>query len=1079
MSDGPRSSAPPPQQHAPGPTRLGRYHLLKRIGLGGMAEIWVARVAGIQGVQKICVVKRILPHLAESPEFVRMFMDEARIAATLTHPNLVQMYDVEEIDRIPLIAMEYLHGEDLRAIKKALRTQKRRMPLDHAINVAIGMSAGLHYAHEKVGFDGKPLNIVHRDISPHNVIVTYEGAVKILDFGIAKAANRMNETRDGALKGKIPYMSPEQCRSERLDRRTDIYSTGIILYEMSTGHRIFRRGATEFEIMRAIVEDQVTPPTRLVIDYPPELERIVLKCLAKNRAERYATARDLQIDLEAFAREHRLNTSALALASFVGELFGQRAEAWRDADASGDDFLAQIVERAPASELLADDWGADPELDPRASRNADEELFATKRSAPLGRDGATSATAAATPARLSPEPVAGGEVRALSVIKRRMGGILVVSLAGRMTEAFQGAALAREVSGRVLFDLAGVERVTSFGVREWLQMLNEASSRVSELYISRCSEPIVNQVSMIRRFAGDGRVASFYGPYRCESCGNTFTRLFDCEKDAAAIQAAEPPPSPCPRCESPGTFDDDAESYFAFAASYVGQPVPRDVRAVLDDLSKTDSGSSGEAIEKIIDDRATRVRVGCKLDNAVRWKRVLDGIEGELVLDLSGSAGVTPEGAKALEMALRGLGEEVRAIRIEGCPRALCEHIVAAKPPLRAALTSMLVDARCESCNAMRSTLLDLKEGIAAALEDRDPYVPCKRCNAALSFEHIRPLLRRMGGAPEPALDAAPAPARAPSDATPSPPSPSPASEASQESQPALEREARRGSQAPSSRSASRARSRAPVLLAGALGAALALGIGFAIRGAGTGPQVTPADPAIASATSSAGPASDAPPAWAERPFQIEGDQVFLVGRGTGANREAALSAAREDAIGELIQSLVRSLVGSPVHPLLRQRGVLEREKRPTPDVARLQAERYLQQVGAVATPERDEVRFHDQGGTVAAIARYRLPKESFDAAAKSFQRTARVLGLTVAPLFPLLEQGTRAPGDMLVVGVDEKGPAAGAGIRAGDIVVRINGQPVSGLDALESAVQRSSGIVEVEVDAGGRRQTARIARGK
>ena len=1066
LSDPPKSSIPP-LANSPRPVKLGRYHLLKRIGLGGMAEIWVARVTGISDVHKICVVKRILPHLADSPEFVRMFLDEARIAATLAHPNLVQMYDVAEVDKVPLIAMEYLHGEDLRALKKTLRSRKERMPLDHAIHIAMSMAAGLHYAHEKVGFDGKPLNIVHRDISPHNVIVTYEGAVKVLDFGIAKAANRMNETRDGALKGKIPYMSPEQCRSERLDRRSDIYSTGIILYEMATGHRIFRRGATEFEIMRAIVEDPVTPPTRLVLDFPPEMERIILKCLAKNRAERYATARDLQVDLEAFARENRLNTSPLSLSSFMGELFGQRAEAWRDAVATGGDLIAHIVERSPASELLGDDWAEDAggaDAPPRGRSQGEEAvLFDTKRSAPLTREVLASVVAGA-------QEQAAAEPRVLTVTRRKMGSLVLVSLSGRMTEAFQGQALAREVSGRVIFDLAGVERVTSFGVREWLQMLNEASSRVSELYIARCSEPIVNQVSMIRRFVADGRITSFYGPYRCESCGSAFNRLFDCEKDAEAIQSAEPPPSPCPRCGEQGVFDDDAESYFAFANTYAGEKLPKDVRAVLDDLAKGDSGSAGEAIEKIIDERATRVRVSCKLDASVRWKRVLDGIEGDLVIDLSSSTGVTPEGVKAFELAVRGLGDEVRGICIEGCPRPLIEHLIALKPPLRATIASALVDARCDSCNAMRSTLLDIKEGIAAALEDRDPYVPCKRCNAALSFAQLRPLLRRMGG-----VEDTPAPATnerisGPGDrksgagdrksgAGDRKSAPTPAAMAG------AARPARPGST-----------SRVPALMAAALGAAVTLGIGLAYRRSmlnGDAPG------GAASAASTGAAADDAPPAWAAQPFVVEGDRLLVVGRGEAASREAALAIARNEAIAEIMRNLVGALEGSPIHRLLQTRGLPREGGRGSSEAIEAQASRYLQQVGTFATPERVEARFLEQGGQVTAIARYRLRKESFDAAAESYRRTVSILGMKASPLFPLLERGAGAKGDVVVAVVEEKGAAALAGLRAGDVILGVNGQRVTTLDALQSAVHKAtpSGPLDLEYDAGGTRHTARIYR--
>ena len=195
-----------------------------------MAEIFLARIRKMTGFQKMVVIKRILPQLAQNTEFVEMFLDEARIAATLEHPSIVQTYDVGVLDENFFIAMEYLHGEDVRSVMRMLRNRNLKLPIEVALHIVISACAGLHYAHEKVGFDGHPLEIVHRDVSPQNIIVTYEGGVKLLDFGIAKASNRLRETRFGTLKGKVPYMSPEQCRGEPLDRRSDIFSLGIMLY---------------------------------------------------------------------------------------------------------------------------------------------------------------------------------------------------------------------------------------------------------------------------------------------------------------------------------------------------------------------------------------------------------------------------------------------------------------------------------------------------------------------------------------------------------------------------------------------------------------------------------------------------------------------------------------------------------------------------------------------------------------------------------------------------------------------------------------------------------------------------------
>ncbi|MGZ3426926.1 MAG: protein kinase domain-containing protein [Polyangia bacterium] len=336
-------------------SRLGKYEIIKRLATGGMAEIFLARVSGLPGFQKMVVIKRILPQLATKTDFVEMFLDEARIAATLQHPNVVQMYDVGVVDGNYFIAMEYLHGEDVRSLSRTLHRQDKKLPLEHALNIAIGVASGLHYAHEKVGFDGTPLEIVHRDVTPQNIIVTYDGAVKLLDFGIAKASNRFGETRFGTLKGKVPYMSPEQCRGEPLDRRSDIFSLGIMMYELTLGKRLYQ-GKSDFEVLKQIVEGTVTPPHELDPAYPPELEKIVMRALEKEKDKRHQTARDIQEELEGMVRADRLHVSPITLTRYMEEIFGQKIEAWRDAQKRGVS-LGEHLEKLPLPEVnaIADD----------------------------------------------------------------------------------------------------------------------------------------------------------------------------------------------------------------------------------------------------------------------------------------------------------------------------------------------------------------------------------------------------------------------------------------------------------------------------------------------------------------------------------------------------------------------------------------------------------------------------------------------------------------------------------------------------------------------------------------------------
>jgi len=292
--------------------------------MGGMAELFLGFTQSMHGFEKLVVLKRILPQFAENPDFVRMFLDEARLAATLDHPNIAHVYDIGEHHGSYFFSMEYVHGQSLLKVMRAVTKARRPLPLEHSLNVIIGTCSGLHYAHEKVGLDGTPLGIVHRDISPPNLILTYDGTVKVVDFGIAKAATAKSNTAVGTLKGKIPYMAPEQCRSEPLDRRSDIFSIGIILYELTVGRRLFQ-AETEIAIIQKITSGGFPPPTSVHPSYPGELEAIVMRALQLNPDARYSTARDLQIDLEEFAREYKLAISSARLAAFMEELFDEDA----------------------------------------------------------------------------------------------------------------------------------------------------------------------------------------------------------------------------------------------------------------------------------------------------------------------------------------------------------------------------------------------------------------------------------------------------------------------------------------------------------------------------------------------------------------------------------------------------------------------------------------------------------------------------------------------------------------------------------------------------------------------------------
>jgi serine/threonine protein kinase len=297
------------------------------LAAGGMARIYIGRSTGIGSFERHVVLKLITPERANDQTAVQMFLDEARLAAALNHQNVAQVFEVGEDGGIHYLAMEYVHGQDSRAVLAKAGSQGTRIPLELALTIVGGAAAGLHHAHERRGPDGVPLGIVHRDVSPSNIMIGYDGAVKLLDFGIAKAAARSVETQSGIIKGKFAYMAPEQCRGRDVDRRSDVFSLGIILYEISTQHRCFRADS-DFDTMHRIVTGDVVRPTRLIPGYPQALEAIVMKALAVDPAQRYQTAGLLLEAIENFAMSSRMAMSTNGLGRFMRDMFGDVAEPW-------------------------------------------------------------------------------------------------------------------------------------------------------------------------------------------------------------------------------------------------------------------------------------------------------------------------------------------------------------------------------------------------------------------------------------------------------------------------------------------------------------------------------------------------------------------------------------------------------------------------------------------------------------------------------------------------------------------------------------------------------------------------------
>ena len=302
------------------PIVFGKYILLERISVGGMAEVFKAKSFGEEGFEKILAIKRILPSMAEDEEFIEMFIDEAKISGQLSHPNIGQIFELGKIDNSYFIAMEYVWGKDVLQIQNRFRRYRQSMAMSMAVFIASRVCEGLDYAHCKKDETQTPLHIIHRDVSPQNVLVSYSGEVKIIDFGIAKARSRSSKTQAGVLKGKFGYMSPEQVRALPLDQRSDIFSIGTILYEMCTGERLFT-GESDFATLEKVRNSIVPAPSKINPKITPDLEQIILKALRKDPDERYTRASELQEDLTNFLMRQSPIFTTKNLAATVSELF--------------------------------------------------------------------------------------------------------------------------------------------------------------------------------------------------------------------------------------------------------------------------------------------------------------------------------------------------------------------------------------------------------------------------------------------------------------------------------------------------------------------------------------------------------------------------------------------------------------------------------------------------------------------------------------------------------------------------------------------------------------------------------------
>lgn len=318
-------------------TRFGQYVLLEKIATGGMAEVWKARMRGAEGFQKIVAIKKILPHLSDNQEFIEMFVDEAKLAAQLNHNNIVHIYDLDKVGDSYYIAMEYIDGHDLKNILKQAHERSQPMTVEVALFIASKVASALDYAHRKRDFDEKDLSLVHRDVSPQNVLISQEGDIKLCDFGIAKAASKASHTQVGALKGKLQYMSPEQASGKPIDKRSDIFALGTVLFEMLTSRKLFT-GENEMSILEQVREAHVVPPSQFNDEVTADIDRVVFKTLQKDPAARYQTAGDMARDIDAILYNFKPTPTSADLAIYMHHIWGAETPAPR---------IEQQPERAP------------------------------------------------------------------------------------------------------------------------------------------------------------------------------------------------------------------------------------------------------------------------------------------------------------------------------------------------------------------------------------------------------------------------------------------------------------------------------------------------------------------------------------------------------------------------------------------------------------------------------------------------------------------------------------------------------------------------------------------------------------
>jgi serine/threonine-protein kinase len=422
MTEGDASSSPV--------RRIGRYALHGEIASGGMATVYVGRQRGQAGFARTVAIKRLHPQHAKEPEFVAMFLDEARLAARIRHPNVVPTLDVVATDGELFLVMEYVQGESLARLLRATRQRKEHAPTRVVAAIVTDVLHGLHAAHEATSEKGEPLGLVHRDVSPHNILVGTDGAARVVDFGVAKAAGRIQTTREGQLKGKIAYMAPEQITGVA-SRRTDVYAASVVLWEALTARRLFS-GENDANVMNQVMNATVAPPSKHVEGLDPAWDEIVLRGLERDEERRYATAREMALEIEARVPLARATEVGAWVESLAGESLAKRAAEVTSVESASD---VDVVPAEPESMASPPVSGSRP----AAAKAAEAAPRPTVPDAPVAGESTSSRSAVSWPL----EPARGTRRRSRVAIAAVGAGAAVVVvwavLASRSTPRESGA----------------------------------------------------------------------------------------------------------------------------------------------------------------------------------------------------------------------------------------------------------------------------------------------------------------------------------------------------------------------------------------------------------------------------------------------------------------------------------------------------------------------------------------------------------------------------------------------------------------------------------------------------------------